>query len=142
MFKTTLSITVTNIFSSFKRTNLLLSAGITETLPCHVEGWFLNKLNRLKTLSEIVEDSKSKQHSNKWSSTNWAKDRPTRKCQKRVIVSVINGNIPLENIVDLGELDRPKSENTPSLVAEMSAVENCSRLNRFSSTFVSSMVEI
>jgi len=82
-------------------------------------------------MSETIEESKAKhQNSNilfNSNPKNRAKDRPTRKSQRRVIVSV--GNIPLENIVDLAELGRSKSENTPSLVAEIT-LESCSRLNR------------
>ncbi len=57
------SIILCNLFHIFNDTKSMIqpnaeflsfSAGITESLPCHIEGWFSNKLNRLKNLSELV----------------------------------------------------------------------------------------
>ena len=87
---------------------LLISGGLSQTLPSHIEGWFSNKLNRLKGLAELSGDCKSKAKDSNGFSTSVKRLKFERCCttnvkkiQKRVSVSV--GNIPLENIVELSD---------------------------------------
>ena len=96
-----------------------ISGGLTQTLPSHIEGWFSNKLSRLKNLSEIITDSRSKQKDSNLFSNSSSKNRSKiQPVKKRVCVIV--GNIPLENILDLSEFNKVQNnETSPCLVSEM-----------------------
>jgi hypothetical protein len=92
-----------------------------------VEGWFSNKLSRLKALAAeaAAEEARSKPRDAGLSAPfggakHRSKDRPGGggDGKKRVVVTV--GNVPLENIVDLADYHKRKSlESRPSLVSEI-----------------------
>ena len=100
--------------------------GLRQTLPDHIEGWFVNKLNKLKHISEelTASENKLKQRDFHCFSNGSAKNRPKvqivdKHVVKQVCVSV--GNIPLEEIVDL--LDYRKNKEASHLLSEL-AFEN------------------
>ena len=104
--------------------------GLRQTLPDHIEGWFVNKLNKLKNISEelTASENKLKQKDFHCFSNGSAKNRPKvqivdKHVVKQVCVSV--GNIPLEEIVDL--TDYRKNKEASNLLSEL-AFENSNGL--------------
>lgn len=88
---------------------MLILGGLPQTLPSHIEGWFSNKLNRLKGLANLGGDCKNKAKDSNVFAASIKRLKFERCCttdvkklvEKRVSVSV--GNIPLESIIELSD---------------------------------------
>jgi hypothetical protein len=108
-------------FANFEMPGFTLG-GLSQTLPDHIEGWFVNKLNKLKQISEelTASENKLKQKDFHCFSNGGAKNRSKvqlvyKQIVKQVCVSV--GNVPLEEIIDLS--DFRKNIETSNLFSEL-----------------------